>query len=196
MEEHKGIKAFYPKTITEWRDWLAKNHQSETRVWLIQYKKKSGKPTLTYDEALYEALCYGWIDSKPNKRDEESFYQLFAKRNPKSNWSRRNKNIIQRLLDEDRMAESGLEMIRLAKATGTWDALNNVENLVIPPDLQAEFDENKTAYEFYQKFPPSTKRGILEWIFTAKRATTRAKRIKETVELAAQNIRANQYTKK
>ncbi|MFK7933915.1 MAG: YdeI family protein [Saprospiraceae bacterium] len=180
-------------SATDWRAWLAENNAIEKNVWLIIYHKKSGKPTVFYDEAVDEAMCYGWVDSSIRKRDHESYYQYFAKRSPKSNWSRVNKEKIKRLEKEGRMAESGREMVQIAKATGTWDALNDVENLVIPADMQVLFDENPSAETNWHNFPRSIQRGILEWIFNAKRAPTREKRIKETVEKAAQNIRANQY---
>lgn len=196
MEELKdGVKTFYADSPKAWRNWLAANHLIENSVWLIIYKKASGTPSLTYSEAVDEGLCYGWIDSKPNKRDDESFYQYFSKRNPKSNWSRVNKQKIERLLNAKKMAPAGLEMIELAKKSGTWTALDDVENLVIPLDMQKEFDKNKLAFENFNNFPRSAKRGILEWIFNAKRSATRSKRISETVELAAKNIRANQYRK-
>lgn len=196
MSELKdGIKTHYAKNIQSWRKWLKYNHLLEKSVWLIIYKKDSGTPSITYSEAVDEALCFGWIDSKPNKRDNKSFYQYFSKRNPKSNWSRVNKEKIKRLQKAGKIAPAGLAMIQLAKETGTWNALDDVENLVIPQDLQNAFDNNKIAFEYHQQFPRSVKRGILEWIFNAKRATTRKKRIKETVELAEKNIRANQYKK-
>ena len=186
---------FYAKDQQSWRKWLEENHQTEKSVWLIIYHKGSKTPSVYYDEAVDEALCFGWIDSKPNKRDQESFFQFFSKRNPKSNWSRKNKQKIERLLKAGKIHQSGLEMIEQAKKTGTWNALDDVENLIIPDDLQKIFDQNPIAFQNYQKFPPSTKRGILEWILNAKKPETRQKRIQETVSKAAQNIRANQYRK-
>lgn len=195
MEPHRqdGIPTFYAPDQASWRQWLTDNHQTQSSVWLIIYKKDSGVPSVYYPQAVDEALCFGWIDSKPNKRDEQSFYQYFSQRNPKSNWSRVNKQKIERLLAEDRMATAGLEMIAHAKETGTWTALDEVENLVIPADLEEAFQQYSSAKANFEAFPPSTRRGILEWIFNAKRAPTRAKRIAETASLAEQNIRANQY---
>ncbi len=114
-------------------------------------------------------------------------------RNPKSKWSKINKEKVERLIEEGLMTQSGMEMITLAKQVGTWDALTSVDNLEEPDDLKKVFLKNKTAYKNWQAFPPSTRRGILEWILNAKRTETRIKRIEETVSLAAQNIRANQY---
>ena len=193
MELKDGIKTFYAKSQKEWRKWLEKNHQSEKSVWLIIYKKESGTPSVYYTDAVDEALCFGWIDSKPNKRDDESYYQFFAKRNPKSNWSKVNKGKVAKLLEKGLITKAGLETIETAKQNGTWTALDKVEEMTIPEDLQKAFDKNKTAFAYFDKFPRSSKRNILEWIMNAKRPETRQKRIEETVELATKNIKANHY---
>jgi uncharacterized protein YdeI (YjbR/CyaY-like superfamily) len=193
LEEYDGRPAVYAPSQQAWREWLQNYHQEYGSIWLVMYRKQSGKPSVYYNEAVDEALCFGWIDSKPNKRDEESYYQLFSPRNSKSNWSKVNKEKVERLLAAGKMAAAGLEMIRVAKETGTWDALNEVEALIIPSDLKAALEATPIALENFEAFPPSTRRGILEWIFNAKRPATRTKRIQETAKLAAQNIRANQY---
>jgi uncharacterized protein YdeI (YjbR/CyaY-like superfamily) len=193
MELKAGVKTFYAKTQKEWRKWLEKNHQSEKSVWLIIYKKGSETPSVYYPDAVDEALCFGWIDSKPNKRDDESYYQFFAKRNPKSNWSKVNKDKVARLLEKALITPAGLEVIEIARQNGTWYALDEIEQLFIPEDLLNLLDKNKTAYKNWEGFPRSSKRGILEWISNAKRPETRQKRIEETVELAEKNIKANHY---
>ncbi len=179
------------KNAAEWRNWLLDNHKQENNVWLIIYRKESEVESVYYDEAVDEALCFGWIDSKPNKKDDKSFYQYFSKRNPKSNWSRVNKNKIKRLLKTNKMEKAGLEMIELAKKTGTWNALDDVENLILPKEMKELFDkkENKEAKENFENFPRYTKRGILEWIFNAKTLSTKLKRIKETLEAAREDKR-------
>ncbi len=191
--EKDGVPAFYAQDRQAWRTWLEENHDSAKSVWLIIYRKQSGTPSVYYEQAVEEALCFGWIDSKANKRDEESFFQFFARRNPKSNWSKVNKERVERLLTEGLMRPAGLQMIELAKQNGTWNALDEVENLILPEDLQAALQNNQVANEKFEAFPRSVKRGILEWILNAKRPETRRKRIEETVTLAAQNKRANQY---
>ena len=188
-----GINTFYAESPTAWRQWLEQNHTSAQSVWLIIYRKDSGVPSLTYNEAVDEALCFGWIDSKPNKRDEQSFFQFFAKRNPKSNWSKVNKEKIENLIALGKMTSAGLEAVAVAQQNGAWTALDEVENLVIPPDLQAAFDAQPLARENFDAFPRSVKRGILEWLLNAKRLETRQKRIEDIVSKALQNIRANQY---
>lgn len=191
MEIKDGILCLHADSEQSWRNWLEVHHQSQKSVWLIIYKKDCGVPSVYYPEAVDQALCFGWIDSKANKRDEISYYQFFSKRNPKSNWSKVNKNKVEKLSALGLIAPAGWKVIELAKQNGKWSALDEVEKLTIPEDLQMLFDKNKTAFDFWEKFPPSTKRGILEWILNAKQKETREKRIQQTVDLAAKNIRAN-----
>ena len=192
MEQKDDIQSVGAGTRAEWRQWLEQNHQSQKAVWLIIYKKQSGIPSVYYPEAVDEALCFGWIDSKAIKRDAQSVYQYFARRNPKSNWSGVNKEKVARLIAQGLMTAAGYQMIEIAKQTGTWTALDGVEQLQIPADLEALFRKNKAAYENWNQFPRSARRGILEWILNAKRPETRQKRIEETVALAAVNKKANQ----
>ena len=196
METHRpdGFPVYYASSATSWRNYLAENHDKLVNTWLVLFKKASNIPSLSYEEARDEALCFGWIDSKPNKRDDESYYLFFAKRNPKSNWSKVNKNRILELEAAGKLATPGIAMVLEAKALGTWDALNDVENLIVPDDMEAVFQQaGGNSRKHWDNFPPSVRRGILEWIFNGKRATTRAKRIKETVEMAKRNERANQW---
>ncbi|MCI5057050.1 MAG: hypothetical protein MRY83_13125, partial [Flavobacteriales bacterium] len=146
MQEYKGTKTITASSKEEWRKWLEKNHESKDSIWLIIYKKNSGKLSVYYDEAVNEALCFGWIDSKINKKDEVSYYQYFSKRNPKSNWSKVNKTKITQLLSQGKMHKSGLKIIEQAKKSGTWSALDDVENLILPKDLKECFNKNKIAY--------------------------------------------------
>jgi uncharacterized protein YdeI (YjbR/CyaY-like superfamily) len=193
METKDGVKTFEARGRKEWRTWLRKNHTKEKSVRLILYKKENSMPTIHYEEAVDEALCFGWIDSKPNKRDEESYYLLFSKRSPKSNWSKANRERAKGLIKQGLMEKAGLDMIELAKKNGTWTALIDVQNSVIPDDLQQALNKNKKALSNFEAFPPSSKRIILEWILNAKKQETREKRIIETVTLAAKNIKANHY---
>lgn len=185
--------SFHPLTRQEWRDWLSENHPRSEGVWLITYKKASGKADLAYDEAVEEALCFGWIDSKPGKLDEERSMLWVAPRKPGSNWSRSNKERVERLLAAGLMAPAGLEKVEAAKADGSWNALDAVEALEIPPDLAEALAAYPNAARHFEAFPRSVKRGILEWILNAKKPETRARRIEETARLADENIRANQW---
>ncbi|HEX2630231.1 MAG TPA: YdeI/OmpD-associated family protein [Chitinophagaceae bacterium] len=194
--QRNGVEVFYPKSRKEWRAWLQKNGQEKKNVWLLLYNKQSGKPTLTMPEAVEEALCFGWIDSKANKRDEESRYQSFAKRKPGGTWSKINKARVKQLINEGLMQETGMEMIRIAKKNGSWTKLDTIDRLEIPDDLQKALNKNKTALQHFNAFPPSSKKIILLWISTAKTEVTRSKRIAEAVTLAAVNKRANHYQPK
>jgi uncharacterized protein YdeI (YjbR/CyaY-like superfamily) len=194
--EKEDFKSVYLENRNAWRIWLKENHVSEKNIWLKIYKKQSQTPSVYYDEAVDEALCFGWIDSSIKKGNEEFYYQFFAKRNPKSNWSRVNKAKIEKLISHGLMAEAGLKMVEIAKETETWTALDDVENLISPTDLQEKLDQNPIAKAYFEAFPRSVKRGILEWLFNAKQAETRQKRIEEIVSLAERNERAIQYKPK
>lgn len=192
-ETHNGIIAISAKNRKEWRKWLEQNHDKASSVWLIIYHKNVDTASVYYDEAVEEAICFGWIDSIAHKRDEHSKYQFFAVRKPKSNWSKANRERAKKMIAAGQMKPAGQAMIDLAKQTGTWEALVDVQNSVIPTDLQQAFDANPAAYNNFMAFPPSSKRIILEWILNAKKQETRDKRISETVALAEKNIKANHY---
>ncbi len=192
-ESIKRVPLFYAKNRGSWRRWLSVNHLTRSAVWLVYNKVNSGMPSIRYAEAVDEALCYGWIDSKPNRFDESRSLQYFAPRNPKSNWSAVNKEKALRLIREGKMTSFGLRVIELAKKGGQWDALNDVDANVIPKDLAAALAKKPQAKKYFEDFPKSSKKNILEWIHNAKLPLTRAKRISETVKLAGKNIRANHY---
>lgn len=150
---------------------------------------------MPYNDAVEEALCFGWVDSKPAKLDAARTMLLMTPRKPKSAWSRPNKERVERLIAAGLMAPAGLAVVAAAKAGGQWDSLNEVEDLILPADLAAALAEKPPARENWEAFPRSAKRGILEWIGTAKRPETRANRVEETARLAAVNVRANQWPK-
>lgn len=185
--------SIHPQTRAEWRAWLAQHHTQTAGVWLISYKKATGKPQFSYDAAVEEALCFGWIDSKPNKLDSERSMLWFAPRKSGTGWSRLNKTRVERLIAQGLMQPAGLAKIEAAKQDGSWTALDAVEALEIPPDLAQALAAYELAQQNFEAFPRSVKRGILEWIASAKKPETRTKRITETAQLAAQNLRANQW---
>ncbi len=187
------IEQFYAKDRQEWRDWLAKNHASAPGIWLVYYKKESGKPRVEYAEAVEEALCFGWVDSRPNSLDDERYMQLFSPRKPKSPWSKLNKERVEKLIAQGLMMPSGLEKIEAAKKNGAWNTYDAIEELTMPADLSEALSKNEAAKTNFEAFPPTSKKNILWWIESAKHPETRAKRIEETVTLAAQNIKANHY---
>jgi uncharacterized protein YdeI (YjbR/CyaY-like superfamily) len=189
------VNSVHPLTRAEWREWLAANHARTVGVWLISYKKATGKPRFDYEEGVEEALCFGWIDSKGAKLDTERSMLWYAPRKPRTGWSKPNKERVERLLAAGLMTPAGLAKVEAAKQDGSWSSLDAVEALVIPPDLQTALANHPPAEEHFAAFPRSTKRAILECIANAKRAETRAARIDETARLAAQNVRANQWRK-
>lgn len=186
--------SFHPLSRQEWREWLSENYQRKDGLWLISYKKHTGKPRVDIGEAIDEAICYGWIDSKSRALDDERAMIWFAPRKPKTGWSRLNKERVERLIAEGQVAEPGLAKIEAAKADGSWYALDGVEAIEIPADLSAAFSQFEHAGANFDAFPRFTKRAILEWISNAKRPETRARRVEETARLAEQNIRANQWS--
>jgi uncharacterized protein YdeI (YjbR/CyaY-like superfamily) len=191
METLDNIPVVYAKGAKEWRKWLEKNQHTGKPAWLTIYHKKSARPSIGYAEAIEHALCFGWIDGKAMKRDEESFYLFFKERNPGSTWSKVNRERAAKMSRAGLMMERGQAMIDLAKKKGTWDSLKDAENEVIPAELQKLFNKNKTAFKHFQAFAPSSRRHILAWILKAKRPETRQRRMEQTITLAAQNIKAN-----
>lgn len=177
----------------EWRAWLAANHESAESIWLVTFKKGSGRPYVPYDDVVEEAICFGWVDSLPRKLDEERTMLLLSPRKPGSAWSKANKERAERMNAAGKMKPDGLRKIEQSKADGSWNFLDDVEALVVPEDLSAALEGHESAGENFAAFPPSSKRGILEWIKQAKKPETRGKRIRETAELASRNVRANHY---
>jgi uncharacterized protein YdeI (YjbR/CyaY-like superfamily) len=183
----------HPGTLDEWSEWLERNSDRRAGVWLVAYKKKTGRQAFDYDSAVTEALRFGWVDSKGGAVDDERTMLWFAPRRRTSGWSRSNKVRIEQLEREGRLAPAGRAAVDAAKANGAWTLLDDVENLVVPDDLVAAFEAHPGSREQWDAFPPSARRAILEWIVQAKRADTRAKRVDETARLAAQGERANQW---
>lgn len=187
------IETFYPKSRQEWRDWLQDNHDKKQSVWLIYYKKQSNNPTVTYSEAVDEALCFGWIDSKSKPLDEHTFMQFFSRRKEKSVWSKVNKEKIERLTKGGLMTKAGFEIIEKAKQNGSWTILDEAEALTIPADLEHAFGARPNAKSYFLSLSRSDKRNILQWLTLAKREETRQKRIREIVELANQHLKPHQF---
>jgi uncharacterized protein YdeI (YjbR/CyaY-like superfamily) len=177
----------------EWRRWLEEHHATSPGVWLVTWKKGSGGPYLPYDDVVEEALAFGWVDSLPRKLDDRRSMLLITPRKPASKWSRVNKERVERLTAAGLMAPAGQAVVDAARESGTWTALDDVENLVEPDDLRAALDADPEARRQWDGFPRSARRGILEWLLNAKTAPTRAKRVEETARLAARGERANQW---
>jgi len=180
---------FYFKNDVEWREWLHENHKEYTGIHLIFYSVDHSKESMRWEEAVKVALCFGWIDSTVKSLGNGKRKQYFSPRKPNSTWSTLNKAYIEELKSDGLMHQSGLATIDIAKANGSWTALNDVENGLIPDILQKAFDKNQTAFENFKNFTKSQKKGYLYWLKQAKRDETRQKRVKEIISLSEQNIK-------
>lgn len=190
MEPAMRANELVVRTRAQWRDWLAQNCETRDEIWLVMYRKGSGTSSVDYGAAIEEALCFGWVDSKAIRRDEVSRYQRFSPRRPTSRWSKVNRERVERLIERGLMAGPGQAVIDLAKRKGTWDANADAESGIVPDDLTAALSRNRRASDHFDAFPPSSRKRILGWISTAKRAETRMRRIEQTVALAEHNRRA------
>ena len=178
------MRKFTPKSRKQWRDWLAKNHAVAIEVWLVFYKKHTGKPTLSYNDSVEEALCYGWIDGIRKRIDDERYMHRFTPRKPNSNWSETNKKRVARLQKAGLIEPAGTEVIRAAKRTGKWDASARPDiDLSLSAELESALVNDKRAGEFFSSLAPSYQREYIAWIATAKRPETKAKRLSETIRL-------------
>jgi len=191
--EKNEVEMLYPKNREEWRNWLVKNHIKKPSVWLIQYKKSANMPTISWSDAVEEALCFGWIDSVRKSIDAERFIQFFTKRKPKSAWSKINKAKILHLTEAGLMTQAGQESVNRAKENGSWIILDEVEELLVPEELEQAFKENLEAKMFFSSLSKSVRKAILQWIAFAKRPETKSKRIAEVVELASQKKKPKQF---
>lgn len=176
-------------TAAEWRAWLEANHTRKDGVWLVSYKLRTGKPAIPYEDAICEALCFGWIDSTYRSLDDERGMLWWSPRRKGSVWSRYNKERVARLEAEGRMTDAGRAAVGRARADGSWTILEPVEQLILPDDLAAAFATRPGARERWEAFAPSAKRPYLLWIVTAKREATRAKRVAETADRVAAGLR-------
>ena len=179
------------RSRAEWRQWLEKHHAQAEPIWLVTYKKAQGELYVPYGDVVEEGLCFGWIDSRTRRLDEARTMLLFSPRRAGSAWSRSNKTRVARLEADGLMREPGRAKIEQAKADGSWSILDDVEDLVSPADLAAALAANAEATRHFEAFTASSKKSLLWWIKSAKRPETRDKRVRQTVEYAARNLRAN-----
>ena len=188
------MRAFEHVEVTaraQWRAWLAEHHRQSDSIWLVTYKKHCGDRYLDYDSTVEEALCFGWIDSHVRRVDDDRKKLLFSPRRRGSIWSALNKRRVARLEADGLMTPPGRAVIAAAQADGSWTLYDDCEALIEPPDLQTALDGSIDARVAWNGFSPSSKKGILWWIKSAKRAPTRNRRIAETARLAALGLRAN-----
>lgn len=178
------MKQIYVKDRKEWRDWLSRNHDKEAGVWLIYYKKETGRATLDYGYSVEEALCFGWIDSIIKKIDEEKYVRKFTPRKPDSYWSEPNKRRADKMIEARLMTPYGLSKIKAAKKSGLWDKNSRPQlSFEMTPEFTEALNKNPQAQAAFEKLPPSYKKNYLGWIETAKRPETKKRRILEAIQL-------------
>jgi uncharacterized protein YdeI (YjbR/CyaY-like superfamily) len=183
-----SIKTLYVTTRDEWRSWLDKYHTSESEVWLLYYKKHTCKPRIPYDDAVEEAICYGWIDSIIKRIDENTYCQKFTPRRKKSRWSQLNIARAKKMISEGRMTETGLMKFRETEKDPSLIIIqeNRSQSLVLPQDIEAALKQNDTAWDFFRKSSISYRRMCISWIIAAKKSETRQRRIEELVEKSSE----------
>lgn len=189
----KEIETYCPKSRADWRKWLEKNHQSKQSVWLIYFRSATKVASLSWSEAVDEALCFGWIDSTKKTIDQERYMQYFSRRKPNSTWSKINKDKVAKLIQGNQMTKAGFESIETAKQNGTWSLMDDVEKLIIPEDLKMALNKNESSMEFFQSQSKSIRKSMLHWVVIAKRPETRKKRISEIARSAAKGMRPNHF---
>ncbi len=180
----------------DWREWLATNHETSRGVWLISFKKSSGFSKMTYADGVEEALCFGWIDSTANRVDEHRAMLLYTPRKPGSGWSRPNKERVERLTASGLMMPAGQAKIDAAKADGSWQLLDAVEDLIVPEDLANALASSPAVLQGFERFSKSVQKPLLQWVYTAKRPETRARRIAVIVEASKDGRNPLEWTPK
>jgi len=181
-------RELYLTNREEWREWLRENHGTKKEVWLIYYKEHTGKPRIPYEDAVEEALCFGWIDSTVKKIDDEKFAQKFTPRKSSSRWSKTNKRRATKMIKEGKMTEAGLQKIREARKSGEWFKTARVRmELAFPLDLHMQLAANTKALDNFNRLADGSKRLFVGWVTSAKREETRQKRLTEAIKLLEQN---------
>lgn len=179
----------FVSTREAWRAWLEEHHASATAVWLIMLKKGVREPGLSLDEAVEEALCFGWIDGRLRRIDDRSHKLRFSPRRPDSVWSRTNKARVERLVASGRMTEAGMAVVSAAKQSGRWDAGSDERLDRTPSELEDALAGCPEAETRWSAWPPSRRRQYVYWILQAKKPETRARRVADTVRQAAEECR-------
>jgi uncharacterized protein YdeI (YjbR/CyaY-like superfamily) len=180
------VKTLTVKTSAQWRRWLAKNHATRDEVWLVYFKKHTGRPTIDYGDSVDEALCYGWIDSILRRIDDDRYARKFTPRKDDSNWSPSNKKRVERLVAAGRMTRAGLRKVEYARKHGLWDAPDRPDiPTAVPDELARALKRNRKAAAFFEGLAPGYRRRFIAWVATAKRPETRDRRVRKSIELLA-----------
>ena len=182
-----------PRSRAAWRAWLQRHHTSSKGIWLMMAKKHTGLATVSYNDAVEEALCFGWIDTTVYPVDEQFYKQLFTPRKPRSTWAASNKARVARLIAAGLMTDAGRAAIDVAKRNGSWTSLDGIESLLPPPELTSALGANAAAKKRWAAFSPSCRKQFLFWLAGAKRPETRAKRAATIVECAAKGLTFAEY---
>jgi uncharacterized protein YdeI (YjbR/CyaY-like superfamily) len=181
----------HAETVAQWRAWLEEHHADEDGVWLVMWRPGTGRPRVTYEEAILESLCFGWIDSLSHPVDDERTMLWFTPRRAGSPWSRVNKERLARVEAEGRMTDAGRGVVERARADGSWAYLDQVEDLVVPDDLADAFARYPGAADSWESFTPSDRKVALRWILDVRRDATRAARVDETAREAQRGVPAH-----
>jgi uncharacterized protein YdeI (YjbR/CyaY-like superfamily) len=180
-------KTLYVTSRDEWRAWLAKHHESETELWLIYYKKHTGRPRISYDDAVEEALCFGWVDSIVKKIDDDKFSQKFTPRRDFTKWSALNIQRVRKLIKEGRMTKAGLAKIDLATVREQQAPERTKGDPEIPQLVKQALMARPRAWENFQKLAPSYRRNYIGWVMAGKKEETRVRRLREAISLLEEN---------
>jgi uncharacterized protein YdeI (YjbR/CyaY-like superfamily) len=184
----KTLKKVYAKNRDEWRQWLEENHKTEKEVWLVYYKKGTGKASIVYLESVEEAICFGWIDGIIKKIDEETYTHKFTPRKESSKWSPLNIRLAQKMIKEGRMAETGFAAFNQREIYDEKiQKMRAANEIPLPPEIEQALKENKTAWENFNNLAPSYRKQYAEWLIAAKGAETRERRLAEAISLLEQN---------
>jgi len=189
MVDRDAAERLHVESRAEWRDWLAEHHETSQGVWLVVWKKATGRPRPTYEEQVLEALAVGWIDGQAKTVDDERTMMWFTRRTPKSPWSASNKQRVEQLESEGLMQPAGRDAIDAAKANGMWSVFDDAERLIEPAELAILLDVDPTARANWNAYPPSVRRSALSWIALAVRDETKSQRIASIVSDASKGQR-------
>ena len=187
-----ALRKFQPRSRAAWRAWLQKHHATSPGVWLVYAKRHTGIPSLTYSDAVEEALCFGWIDSLLQSIDDTFYRQVFTPRKPKSAWSAVNRKRVERLVAGGLMTAAGMALITLAKKSGHWEAHKPSESLTIPDELKKALDANAAAKKNWPTYTESQRKMFLYMVNGAKRPETRAKRVARVIEIVSRGTKFSQ----
>ena len=187
-------KTYYPKDRKEWHNWLKQYHSIEKEIWVIYFKKHTGKPRVAYDDAVEEALCFGWIDSTVKRIDNDKYCQRFTPRNNNSEWSELNKKRVKKLIKDSKMTEFGMEKVLIAKKNRKWNKKTRAAaEYKMPNEFNKRLKESPKAHRFFNNLPPSHKKNYAAWIASAKKEETKLRRIEKAISLLEQEQKTTMF---